>query len=488
MLLAIAICAGPLWLWYSPIQSYFLKGDDFVYLARSRTGASVREHLFEPHNGHVVPLFRLETYVLARLAGSLAAVPRSFAFASCCTLLAAMAVAGHIVARETGRAPLGLAAMAAVGFSTVLGPAILWYSAGQALAAGVAILITMAFLQAWRSRRSLSLLFLGTLAAAAAPLFWTAGYTAGLVGLVYLWSDGRRASRLASALPIAGSAMTGLLAWIFAGPALPATNELSRQSSNALANVSAISSHTTQAICEALVLSNLGLEAATSAVQSVVLLGILVAAWLWSRHEATPASRWPHWRLNPLETAGATLIITNYGLVFAARGLGMNYDKLRALGWYDAIPQLGAVLFASGWWSGQIDSPPPRRLNRPNCRELVGVALFAAIMLLMQVPRANRVIFQFDGAAAEISAGTGPTVPHTRSELAERARGQRAALAELDHVERSARDPKADIDKLLQKAALLEIPGMRMDLKEFTTADLLDLSELGVDNSLRRKP
>ena len=35
--LALAICAGPLWLWSVPLGGIDLKLDDFVYLARSRT-------------------------------------------------------------------------------------------------------------------------------------------------------------------------------------------------------------------------------------------------------------------------------------------------------------------------------------------------------------------------------------------------------------------------------------------------------------------
>src|SRR5262249_10837586 len=139
VLLAIGTCAGALWLWHDALRWYFLKLDDFVYLARSRTVASWTRFAFVPHNGHVVPLFLFQTHILARLAGSLEAVPQVFCWASYGTLLAAMAAAGHIITRDTGRVALGLAGMAVVGFSTVLGPAILWYAAGQALGAGVMI-------------------------------------------------------------------------------------------------------------------------------------------------------------------------------------------------------------------------------------------------------------------------------------------------------------------------------------------------------------
>ncbi len=111
-----------------------------MYLARSRTPAALREHLFTPHNGHVVPLFLLETHVLARMAGTLEALPAVLGWASYATIVLAMAATGHVVARETGRVARGLAAMAAVGLTSVLGPALLWYAAGQALAAGTMVL------------------------------------------------------------------------------------------------------------------------------------------------------------------------------------------------------------------------------------------------------------------------------------------------------------------------------------------------------------
>lgn len=475
LLLAVAICAGPFFLWRSPLRWYCLKLDDFVYLARSRTALSLRQHLLVPHNGHVVPLFLIQTHLLARLAGSLEAMPHVLSWASYGTLLAAMALAGHIVTWETGKVALGLSAMAAVGFSTVLGPALLWYAASQALAAGVIMLIMLAALQSWRARGSPALLTVGILAAVAAPLFWTAGYTAGLVGLAYLWADGRRVCRLASPLPIAASSITGLLVWCLAKPNLAATTALPQRCIEALANLPTIATRITQAICEALVINNLGLDAATSASQSVVLLGILVGCWVWSRRVLGSTSRRPRLRLNPLEAAGATLIFTNFGLIFAARGLQMTY--LRALGWYHAIPELGAVLFAAGWWNGPIDTPPRRSIEAPRYQDLAGVALFAAIMFLLQAPRAERVTFQYDGAASEIVAGASAAGPRTTADLANRARRQRLALAQLDKAERMAREAGISGAALLNSWSLLDVPGMPTGLKDFGVADLLDVTE-----------
>jgi hypothetical protein len=487
VLLALAICAGPLWLWREPLQSYFLKLDDFVYLARSRTAGSLEQHLFVPHNGHVVPLFLVETHLLARLAGSLEVMPRVLSFASYATLLAAMAVAGHIVAWETGKAALGLAAMAATGFSTVLGPALLWYAAGQALAAGVLILVMLAGLQGYRARSSPSLLVAGILAAAAAPFFWTAGYTAGLVGLAYLWADGRRFCRLAAPLPVAGSLFTGLVVWCMAAPGPSASTGLSDRFVEIVTGLPAIGTHISQATCEALVINNLGLDAATAPAQSLVLLGILAGVWFWSRRRARSWSwvRWP--RLNPLEAAGVVLILANFALVFAARGPRMTYENLRALGWYQAIPDLGAVLFAAGWWGGAIASPPPRSIEAPRWQGLAGVVLFAALLLVMQAPRAARITFQYDGAASEVIPGAAAG-PRNRAQLVERARRQRSALAELDKVERMARSTGETHGKPVDSHRLVEIPGMPAGIKDFDVADLLDVGEPRTSGAREQSP
>ena len=191
ILLALAICVAPLWLWEVPLRCFFLKSDDFVYLVRSRTAVALGNHLVSPHHGHVVPLFLLETHLLARLAGSLEALPTVLSWASYATMVLAMAATGHLIAWETARPALGLAAMAAVGLTSVLGPTVLWYAAGQALATGTMIVAMLAALQAWRGRGSWWWLALGLLGAIAAPLLWSAGYVAGLVGMAYLWADGR---------------------------------------------------------------------------------------------------------------------------------------------------------------------------------------------------------------------------------------------------------------------------------------------------------
>ncbi len=214
------------------------------------------------------------------------------------------------------------------------------------------ILAMLVALQGWRARGSWWLLALGLLAAVAAPLFWSAGYTAGLVGMAYLWADGRRSCRIAAAAPLAASLATAALVWVFAGQAIAANSHLHDGLLRDVMNLPIAAAHSAQAICEALILNNLGLDAPTAAAQAIVLCLGLAGIWALSRHRSTFPGRRFAFRANPLEAAGAVLVVANFGMVFAVRGTETTFDNLRALGWYDAIPQLGAVVFAAGWWSG----------------------------------------------------------------------------------------------------------------------------------------
>ena len=95
VLLGLLICAAPALLWGQALRSYFLHLDDFVYLSGSRTGQALLANLLRPHNAHVVPLFRIETFLLARLAGSLRQLPAVLGLACYLTLLSAMIATGY---------------------------------------------------------------------------------------------------------------------------------------------------------------------------------------------------------------------------------------------------------------------------------------------------------------------------------------------------------------------------------------------------------
>ena len=474
VLLGAAICAVPLWLWYVALRTYVLRTDDFDYIARSRSATAFRQHVFTPLNEHVVPLFRIETHVLTVIAGSLEAVPEVFAWASYATLVLAVLLTGHVVARETGRPARGLIAMAAVGFSSVLGPSLLYYAASQALAAGIMILVMLAFFQSWRVRGSWWLLASGLVAAMAAPLFWTAGYSAGPVGAAYLMADGRRWCRRAAALPLAVSPVVfAVMWWITIQPEThrsPFTGATFRIESSVV--------HTAQAVTETLLFKNFGLDTTTTAAQGLALSAFVAGLWVWAHFRFGPRGPegWP--QFNALEIAGAVLVACSYGMIYSVRGTWSTFDVVRTYGWYDSIPQLGAVLFVSGWWAGRLDSPPPGSLTPPQRQELVIVVFIAAIILLIQEPRVQRVIYRYDGAGASVGPDYLASMPlRTAPELFERAHAQRRELAELDRLEHTVRAQGLDRAGAARVFGRTSIQGMVQFMGGPNALDLLDISE-----------
>src|SRR5262245_54858573 len=146
------ILAAPLWLLVDDLRSLSLLHDEFAYIAQSRDWAALSAHLFEPHNAHVVPVFRIWTFAVVALSGRLANLPAVFAAAGYFALLTAMAALGYVIARETRQLAAGLSAMAVLGISTVTQPAVTWFSAGQALWAGSAILVAIAIAGSWSDK------------------------------------------------------------------------------------------------------------------------------------------------------------------------------------------------------------------------------------------------------------------------------------------------------------------------------------------------
>lgn len=451
ILIALAIGAGPLWLWRAPMRAYFLKFDDFVYLARSRTTDRLRENLFRPHQGHLVPLFRIETFALAQIAGTLEKTPAVLGAASYATLLLAMILIGLIVARETGRAAMGLVAMSAVGLSSVPGPTLLWYASGQAMAAGAMILAMLVALQAWRIGGSRRALAMALVAEMAAPLLWSGGFAAGPVGAAYLWADGRPRPRAVALILLGGTGAIVALAWL-AGAGT---------TSIGISGIGAAVVHGSQALGEAIVLNNLGLDARTTPTQAIALVGAIVALWEWSRRGAP---------IRPLEAAGSMMAIGTLGMIFAVRGVDEDFAELRPLGWYHAMADLGAVLFACGWYAGPIESPASA-VATPTRREWLAVSGIAMAMLALQSPRADRVIFEYAEMAAPMARPVaGSVVRSNASDLIDQTRAQRAALADLDRLEARAR--RGSYDREAIRRAASAVAAMPTHLPGFDPAEL----------------
>src|SRR4029077_18065671 len=128
------------------------------------------------------------TFGLVTLAGSLANLPQVLGIATYFGLVVTMSLVGYLAAQESRQTAVGLAAMAVLGLSTVVEPAVRWYSAGQPLWAGAAIVATIilarnACLKGRRGRVGIA-----ALACFAAPALWTGGVIAGPAAIAYVWA------------------------------------------------------------------------------------------------------------------------------------------------------------------------------------------------------------------------------------------------------------------------------------------------------------
>jgi hypothetical protein len=346
-----------------PVGVYCLYSDDVAYVAGSLTWQRTVANLFEPHNTHIVPAWRLLSWALVAGAGNLERVPAVLAVASYSILVAVMLLTGRLVARETGSGVVGLAAMVTVGTTSLMLAPATWYSAGQPLWAGAAILATLWYVQQYRRTGRVPALVLAAVSAPIAGWFWTIGHLAGPAAAVYLWFDGRRRCKMAAAVPLVASIVAVGLSLALGGRRIDSTISFHGRSVEQAAAPLRGLAHTVQSIPENLVLGNLGLTVPTTQAQGAVLTLAVLAVWVFARlrHAGRePASR--PFPLAPLESSGLFLVLAAYLGEWTFRGY-MDYQYLRTINmrnivpWYDAIPQIGAVLFVAGWWGGRRGEP-----------------------------------------------------------------------------------------------------------------------------------
>jgi hypothetical protein len=379
--LTVFILAVPAWLMADELRYSALLGDDFVYIAEALDWPTTRAHLFEPHNTHVVPLFRLWTAAIVAVAGSLEAMPTTFRAASYFGLIVAMVAVFTLVVRETGRTGLGLAAMAGMGLSTVVQPAVSWYSAGQALWAGTGIVVTLILAQAWSRCGGVWRLALVVLAALAAPAIWSGGLLAGPAAAAYIRTRHPAKYRGPFAAMIVVAALAAVIV-VGLSRGQISNNKVWEHHQELWPRPVQAWLHTFQGITETLILANLGLDAVTAPAQAIALVAVLAGTWFWSRGGFRG--------LHPLETSGAVVVVGSYWLVYFFRG-NFPYSSLRDLGWYNAIPQIGAALFAAGWWQS-LRPDLPHALTRFEAIIVLGIV---GLLCVLRVPLAERKLLQY---------------------------------------------------------------------------------------------
>lgn len=486
--LAALLCAAPSYLMRDELLHDMPAGDDFVYLAHSRTLATLRASLWTPHNAHVVPWFRLWTYLLVKVAGDLAHLPGVLTVGAYVPFVLVLLAGGHVVAHETRHLGLGLAAMVFLGQSSVIEPALTWYASSQSLWAAFGILAMLAALQRWRASAGAWRMALACLAAVLGAWSWSGGYVAGPVGFVYLWADGRPRCRKAAAIPLAVSLACAGLAIAMSGRGPLSAENVHGRTATQAANPLVGAVYSCQAIPEALVLGNLGLDAEVDAVQGVLFTLAIVALWVWTRR--------PRPVPTPLEAAGATMVAGGFLLAYTFRSY-LPFDSLRTIWVYHAIPHIGFVLFLAGWWAGPSTEPPgwPRPMSRG---AVLGVLVLVVVATLLHDRRAERLFLdeapkttpaEIRGLMDHFKLGAllDPEAPLPRPLRLDRAiyiadarrEAQRLFLARLDRAERVAAARGIDRDAIRRAFGPVRGPGLPDAFPDFDATDFMALPDSG---------
>jgi hypothetical protein len=537
VLLAV-IFLGPLWLFRESLLTYRLHSDDFAYLGASRTLPRALSNLFVPHNTHIVPAWRILTWAVVATAGRLAGLPYVLAVVSYVALAITMLLLGRFVTRETGQPAVGLAAMVGFGTTSILKHAATWYSAGQSLWAGIGLLLMLNCLQGWRSSGGGWRLVGAAFSAWLAGGFWTVGHAAGPIGAVYVWSAPSPRTRKAAAVPLLATLIAVAVAFILGGKHIDARISFHGRTQKEAADSLMGMSHTLQAIPENLVLGNLGLTGETTVLQGAALSVAIGIVWIWSRRDRLRGEiprrintvvamiyavgvagllcasllRAKHltwidilvgvafaWlgqivvssRARPLERTGAALVLLAYLIEWSFRGY-LPFSSLRGVvPWYDAIPQIGAVLFAAGWWSGDPPkslTPAPTALSWPQAG---GVLLFEIALLVAHQPRMDNLFIESvpqlsDDENARMSDETKAMfesrfMQKARADFLAReiAGWQRRHLARLDRAEAVARRAGIGREGIARTFGRLDMPELP---KVYDAAPLLDLPWRGPEN------
>ncbi|HXG13455.1 MAG TPA: hypothetical protein VNK04_27095 [Gemmataceae bacterium] len=356
-----------------PTLRPLLLQDDSQILLKSANWQRAWQNLWLPSNEHAMPLGRLSTWLLIKVAGRPTAVPYAAGLQGVIALLAGMGLVYLFVRRELGQPLYGLTAMALFGVSTVYQQAVYWFAASFAVLALDILLLALLAAQRWRQTGQPRALALCVAAAALAPAWFAAGILAGPLCCLYLLISDRKqssagAGRLAAAqalVPYLCSLVPLVGSLIFLMVSLPRTAQHilhleHYQQKTALEAFQPLTGleYTGRSLVENLALGMFGLAGVELPGWAILVgLGALTAAgWWW----------WRGVPQRPLLVLGLGLILSSYLLVYSARA-DWGYAGMSQPNWsrYHLLPQLGLTLFLCGGLPHWLAAPsPPTPLPR----------------------------------------------------------------------------------------------------------------------------
>jgi hypothetical protein len=374
-----------------------LMQDDFEILVQSWTWQQATENFWVPQNEHVMPLGRLFTYGLVRLAGRASMVPFAAAVVGPLGLLLALGLLYRFVRRELRHPLYALTAVILFGVSSVYQQAVFWFAASFSVLALDWILLALLAAQSWRQTGKAIHLDLCVLWTALAPAWFASGILAGPLCCLYLLPSRRQHEGTShgrfdhvTLVPLLGTLL-------FLAVSLPRTAATIMHlphydGKTALEAFQPVTGfvYTCRSVVDNLLIGLLGtytMDYALPVPLVVVLLVPLAAALFWWWRQA------PDGRLLLL---GAGLIGSSYLLTYSARAewgyVGVMTGPM--MGRYHLLPQLGLALVVCGGLPGRngrwfcLDEAGV--LSRGQVRSL---ALLIGLCFVVQLPRG--VLFRF---------------------------------------------------------------------------------------------
>jgi hypothetical protein len=365
--------------------------DDFQIVVGSWTWHDALANLWLPQNEHAMPLGRLSTWALARLAGPQTNLPLALALQGPLALLGAVVLLYLFVRRETGQPFVALLAMTLFGVNTHYQNAVYWFAASFAVLALDTLLLGVLAAQRWRQTGRRRWLLLSAGWCALAPGWFGSGILAGPLCSLYLLSYRPKPSWRAwgaALVPLLGTLASLAVILSQSGRrilTLPRVEveAVAWQTFNPLVGLG----YTLRAMVDDVVPGALGFTEVTSPVWvAAAVWGVFVVAGIWW---------WRHAPARPLLVLGLGLIGTGYLLSFTARAY-FPYETVHHWSRYQLFAHLGLVLFVCGGLPrGLLD-----RVNaaRPRVIDMSAAGLFG-VLLLTQCPRISCIAYDPTQAA-----------------------------------------------------------------------------------------